>query len=82
MPKQYKIDKFLPRTAFAELNGVRPSFVRFYSDINLIPYTQVGKGKGRMYNVRTASKRLNEILKLKKKGKSVLEMEKILKDKK
>jgi len=66
--------EFIRQSELAELNGVRPSTIKFYSELGLLPYTQHGEGLSKFYNRIEASRRLQEILKLKKQGKSINEI--------
>ena len=63
---------------FAELNNVRYSTIKFYSELGLLPYEQKGGRLARYYPVKEASKRLKEILALRAKGKSIPDIINIL----
>ena len=63
---------------FAELNNVRYSTIKFYSELGLLPYEQKGGRLARYYPVKEASKRLKEILTLRAKGKSIPDIINIL----
>ncbi len=58
----------------AELNGVRYSTVKYYSELGLLPYEQQGKRLAQYYPTKEASQRLKEILHLREKGKSIGEV--------
>lgn len=62
---------FLKMSELAELNNVRYSTIKFYSELGLLPFEQHGKRLAKYYPVKEASQRLKEILKLREKGKSI-----------
>jgi len=62
---------FLKMSELAELCGVRYSTIKFYSELGLLPYEQHGKRLAKYYPAKEASKRLQEILRLKVKGKTI-----------
>lgn len=66
--------EFIRQTELAELNGVRPSTVKYYSELGLLPYKQHGERLSKFYHKKDSSKRLQEILELKKQGKSITEI--------
>jgi DNA-binding transcriptional MerR regulator len=66
--------EYIRQSELAELNGVRPSTVKYYSELGLLPYQQHGEGLSKFYHRVDASKRLQEILKLKKQGKTINEI--------
>lgn len=66
--------EFVRQTELAELNGVRPSTVKYYSELGLIPYKQHGERLSKFYHREDSSKRLQEILELRKQGKSITEI--------
>jgi len=66
--------EFVRQSELAELNGVRPSTVKYYSELGLLPYQQHGERLGKFYNRIEVSKRLKEILELKNKGKTINEI--------
>lgn len=66
--------EFIRQTELAELNGVRPSTVKYYSELGLLPYKQHGERLSKFYHKEDSSKRLQEILELKKQGKSITEI--------
>jgi DNA-binding transcriptional MerR regulator len=66
--------EYIRQTELAELNGVRPSTVKYYSELGLLPYKQHGEGLSKFYHREDSSKRLKEILELKKQGKTITEI--------
>lgn len=66
--------EYIRQTELAELNGVRPSTVKYYSELGLLPYKQHGERLSKFYHREDSSKRLKEILELKKQGKTVTEI--------
>lgn len=66
--------EYIRQSELAELNGVRPSTVKYYSELGLLPYQQHGEGLSKFYHRIDASKRLKEILELKKQGKTINEI--------
>jgi len=66
--------EFIKMSELAELNGVRYSTVKYYSELGLLPYEQQGKRLAKKYKREVASKRLQEILKLKNEGKTIPEI--------
>ena len=79
MPRKRTIEEikkrdFLKISELAELNGVRYSTVKFYSELGLLPYEQQGKRLAKYYPTKEASQKLKEILKLREKGQSIPEI--------
>ena len=72
--KEIKKRDFLKMSELAELNGVRYSTIKYYSELGLLPYEQHGKRLAKYYPAKKASKRLKEILRLRKRGKSITEV--------
>jgi len=68
---EIKDREFIKMSELAELNGVRYSTVKYYSELGILPYEQRGKRLAKKYNQQVASKRLQEILRLKGKGKTI-----------
>ncbi len=66
--------KLLKLSELAELNGVRYGTIKYYSELGLLPYEQKEERLNRYYPVKEASQRLKEIIKLRKKGKSIPEV--------
>jgi DNA-binding transcriptional MerR regulator len=65
---------FLKMSELAELNGIRYSTVKYYSELGLLPYEQKGKRLAKYYPRLEASQRLKEILKLREQGETVPEI--------
>ena len=68
---EIKKNEFLKMSELAELNGVRYSTVKFYSELGLLPFEQQGKRLAKYYPAKEASQRLKEILKLRGKGQTI-----------
>ena len=68
---EIKKREFLKMSELAELNGVRYSTIKFYSELGLLPFEQKGERLAKYYPAKEASKRLQEILKLREKGKTI-----------
>lgn len=64
------IDKTKPvhQGELADLLRVRPSTVKYYTNLGLLPYEVLGKGKNRLYDVEACKARFKDINRLKKKG--------------
>jgi len=76
MPKKRTINElkkmdFVKMSELAELNGVRYSTVKYYGELGLLPFEQKGERLAKYYPVKEAGKRLQGILKLRKKGKTI-----------
>jgi DNA-binding transcriptional MerR regulator len=52
----------------ADALKVRPSTVKYYTNLGLLPYEVLGKGKNRLYDIEACKLAFKEITKLKKKG--------------
>jgi DNA-binding transcriptional MerR regulator len=65
---------FLKMSELAELNNVRYSTIKFYSELGLLPFEQKGERLAKYYPIKEASQRLKEILRLREKGKSIGEI--------
>ena len=65
---------FLKLSELAEFCGVRYSTIKYYCELGLLPYEQKGERLAKYFPRLEASKRLNEILKLKARGKSINEV--------
>jgi DNA-binding transcriptional MerR regulator len=63
---------------FAKLNKVRPSTIKFYSEIELLPYEQDGKRLAKRFDPVKATERLKKILSLRKQGKTIPEIKKLI----
>jgi DNA-binding transcriptional MerR regulator len=68
---EIKKREFLKMSELAELNGVRYSTIKFYSELGLLPFEQKGERLAKYYPAKEASKRLQDILKLRGKGKTI-----------
>lgn len=75
---EIKQREFLKMAELAELNGVRYSTIKYYSELGLLPVTQYGKRLAKHYPAKEASKRLREILRLRAKGRTIPEIINIL----
>lgn len=62
---------FLKMSELAELNGIRYSTVKYYSELGLLPFEQKGERLAKYYPSRKASQRIKAILKMRKQGKTV-----------
>ncbi len=69
--KQIKEREHLKMSELAELNGVRYSTVKYYSELGLLPFAQKGPRLAKYYPKAEASARIKGILKLRDQGKSV-----------
>ena len=69
--EEIKQREYLKMSELAELNGVRYSTIKFYSELGLLPFVQHGKRLAKYYPVKEASQRLKEILKLRKQNKTI-----------
>ena len=72
--RDIKKEEYVRQSELAELNNIRPSTVKYYSELGLLPYKQHGERLSKFYHREDSSKRLKEILELKKQGKSVTEI--------
>ena len=76
MPRKRTLDEikkrdFLKMSELAELNNVRYSTIKFYSELGLLPFEQQGKRLAKYYPTKEASQRLKEILRLRDKGQTI-----------
>ncbi len=71
---EIKKREFLKMSELAELNGVRYSTIKFYSELGLLPYEQKGKRLAKHYPTKEASQRLKEILRLRKKRQTIADI--------
>ena len=69
--KEIRKREFLKMSELAELNGVRYSTIKYYSELGLLPFKQYGKRLAKHYPAKEASKRLKEILRLREKGQTI-----------
>jgi len=79
MPTKRSLEKvkerdYLKMSELAELNGVRYSTVKYYSELGLLPCEQKGQRLAKYYPRIEASDRIKDILKLKKQGKTIPEI--------
>ena len=72
--EEIKKREFLKLSELAELNEVRYSTVKYYSELGILPYEQQGERLAKYYPVKEASQRLKEILKMRGKGKTIPEI--------
>lgn len=72
--EEIKKRDFLMLSELAELNEVRYSTVKYYSELGILPFEQQGKRLAKYYPTKEASQRLKEILKLRGKGESITEI--------
>ncbi len=63
--------EYIRQTELAELTGVRASTIKYYSELGLIPYKQDGERLSKRYFREDSIKRVQEILELRKQGKSI-----------
>ena len=61
-------DSKLSQTQVADKVGVRPSTIKYYTQLALLPYEQNGAGGHRRYDLEAVKERLALIHKLKAKG--------------
>ncbi len=61
-------DSKLSQTQVADKVGVRPSTIKYYTQLALLPYEQNGVGGHRRYDLQAVTERLDLIHKLKAKG--------------
>jgi DNA-binding transcriptional MerR regulator len=79
MPKKRTLEEikqrdYLKMSELAELNEVRYSTVKYYSELGLLPYEQQGERLAKYYPTKEASQRLKEIIKMRDKGKTIPEI--------
>lgn len=79
MPKKRTLEQiqtrdFLKLSELAELNGVRYSTVKYYSELGILPFEQKGKRLAKYYPIKEASQRLKEILKRRDRGETIPEI--------
>ena len=72
--EEIKKREFLKMSEFAELNGVRYSTIKYYTELGLLPFEQKGERLAKYYHAKRASKQLQRVLKLRKKGKTIPEI--------
>jgi len=76
MPRKRTLEEikqmdYLKMSELAELNGIRYSTVKYYSELGLLPFEQKGKRLAKYYPSREASQRVKAILKMREQGKTV-----------
>ena len=71
---------YLKMSELAELNNVRYSTIKYYSQLGLLPFKQQGKRLAKYYPIKEASQRLKKIFKLKKQDKTILDIIRYFKD--
>jgi len=69
--EEIKKREFLKMSELAELNGVRYSTIKYYSELGLLPFEQRGKRLAKYYPAKEASQRLKEILRLRAKRQTI-----------
>jgi len=69
--KEIEKREFLKMSELAELNNVRYSTIKYYSELGLLPFEQMGKRLAKYYPAKEASQRLKEILRLREKGQTI-----------
>jgi DNA-binding transcriptional MerR regulator len=62
---------YLKLSELAELNGVRYSTIKYYSELGLLPFEQKGERLAKYYPIREASQRLKDILKMRSQNKAI-----------
>lgn len=72
--EEIKQKDFLKMSELSELCGVRYSTIKFYSELGLLPYEQMGKRLAKYYPAKEASQRVKQILKLRDRGLSIAEV--------
>ena len=61
-------DKPLSQAQIAEVLGIRPSTIKYYTQLALLPYTQNGERGHKRYDAPAVQERIELINKLKAKG--------------
>lgn len=79
MPKKRTLEQImkldlLKKSELAELNGIRYSTIKYYSELGLLPFEQKGQRLARYYPRIKASEKIKKILELKKQGKTIPEI--------
>ncbi len=72
--KEIKEREYLKLSELAELNEVRYSTIKYYSELGILPYKQEEQRLAKYFPRVEASERLKEIFKLKKKRMSINEI--------
>jgi DNA-binding transcriptional MerR regulator len=86
MPRHRSIERlkeleFLKMTELGRLLGVRYSTIKYYSELDLLPYEQKGERLAKYYQVKKAQEVLSQIKKLKKENLTMAEIVKKIKSK-
>lgn len=76
MAHEIKQDNLIKMHELADLSGFRYSTIKYYSEIGILPYLQHDRRLIRRYDPIKAVKRLEDIKKLRSKGRSILEIKK------
>lgn len=63
--------RYVKRQQLAKLSKLRPSTVKYYTEIGLLPFEQGEDGLARRYNLEIALERLGQIKKLRRQGLSI-----------
>jgi DNA-binding transcriptional MerR regulator len=79
MPTKRTLDQikkldYVKLSELAELNGVRYSTVKYYSELGLIPFEQKGQRLAKYYPAKEASQRLRDIKRLRDKKMTIPEI--------
>ena len=69
------VPKLVGRSKLAKLAKLRPSTIKYYTEIGLLPFEQQEKRLARRYNVEPALVRLKEIKQLRGQGLSIKEIQ-------
>jgi len=72
--EEIKERDYLKMSELAEYCGVRYSTIKYYSELGLIPYEQKGERLAKYYPKEEASKRVNKILSMRERDKSIPEI--------
>ena len=74
--------ELLTMSELAKVSGVRYGTIKYYSQIGILPFEQEGERLRKYYNKKEATRRLNEIKRLKDKRLTIKEITEHFKDKK
>lgn len=67
--------KMISRAKLAKTSGVRPSTIKYYTEIGILPFKQAEAGLARRYNRPQALARLKDIQDLRRQGNSIAEIQ-------
>jgi DNA-binding transcriptional MerR regulator len=67
----FKTKEFLKKNELANISGVRPSTIKYYSEIGILPFQQQDVRLHRVYDRVASLERIKEIKGMKRKGFSV-----------